>query len=132
MLHICPARVRPGLQLVSPICFGSKKRSSLIRKSPAGGASWSTDGVTGATGVVVVQAPSVTASISTQAADLSLILAVDLLCALDTRPLCLGDLFQCPDVLGITLRLVPLVQRQHPQRRRHGVCQHPHGQASGE
>lgn len=88
--------------------------------------------MTGATGVTVVQAASVLASISPQATELGLILPVNRLCSLESFALGFGDLFQSAHMLGITLRLVPLVQRPHPDQRRHGVCQHPHGQASGE
>ena len=130
--HVLPTRIRPGLQFVRSVGFGSKKRSSLIRKSPAGGASWSIDGVTGAGGVTVVQAASVLASSSPQATQLGLILPVDRLSLSEPLTLGLGDLFQGPDVLSITLRLVPLVQNQHPGQGCHGVCQRPRGQASGE
>lgn len=87
--------------------------------------------MTGATGVAVVQATSVLASISPQTTELGPILPVDLLCTLQSCALSPGDLLQRPDVLGITLRLVPLVYCQHPQDCRHPVGQRPHGQASG-
>jgi len=86
--------------------------------------------VTGATGVTVVQAPSVLASSSPQTPQLSLVLPVDRLSPFEAFTLCELNLFQGPHMLGITLRLVPLVQQPHPGQGRHGVCQHPHGQAS--
>lgn len=88
--------------------------------------------MTGTAGVAVVQAASVLASSSPQTTQLSLIASVDCLGPLKARLLSQTDLLQGSHMLGITLRLVPLVQNPHPGQRRHGVCQHPHGQASGE
>ena len=39
LLHVSPAGVGPGLQFVGSVGFSPKERSSLIRKSPLGGAS---------------------------------------------------------------------------------------------
>ena len=86
--------------------------------------------MTGAGGVAVVQAASVLASISPQTTKLSLVLPVDRLSPLEPSLFGQSDLLQGSHMLGITPRLVPLVQRPHPGQRRHGVCQHPHGQAS--
>lgn len=79
-----------------------------------------------------MQAASVLASSSPQTAQLSLVLPVDRLGALEARLLSQTDMLQCSHMLGITPRFVPLVQNPHPGQRRHDVCQHPHGQASGE
>lgn len=88
--------------------------------------------MTGAGGVTVAQLASVLASISTQPTELGPVLPVDRLCSLEAFTLGLGDLLQCPHMLGLTLRLVPLVQHPHPDQRRGGVCQHPRGQAPDE
>lgn len=85
--------------------------------------------MTGAGGVTVVQAASVLASSSPQTTQLSLILPVDRLSSLEPSLFSQPDLLQGPHMLGITFRLVPLVQHPHPGQRRHGVCQRPHGQA---
>lgn len=85
--------------------------------------------MTGAGGVAVVQAASVLASSSPQTTQLSLILPVDRLGAPDAGLFSQADLLQGPNMLGITLRLVPLVRQQRPGQQRQTVCQHPHGQA---
>lgn len=87
--------------------------------------------MTGAGGVAVAQAASVLSSSSTKTPKLSLVLAINSLCTLD--PLLLGqaDLLQGPRMLCITPRLVPLVRHPRPAQCRCGVCQYPHGQASG-
>lgn len=87
--------------------------------------------MTGAGGVAVAQAASVLASSSPQTTQLSLVLPVDRLGPFETLSLRELDLLQCSHMLGITLRLVPLVQRQHPDQRRQTVRQHPRGKASG-
>ena len=76
-----------------------------------------------------MQAASVLSSSSTKTAKLSLVAAVDRLGAPDAGLLSQADLLQGPNMLGITLRLVPLVQQPHPGQGRQAVCQHPHGQA---
>ena len=86
--------------------------------------------MTGAGGVTVVQATSALASISPQTTQLSLVAAVDCLGPLEAFSLCELDLFQGAHMLGITPRIVPLVQHPHPDQGRHGMRQHPHGQAS--
>lgn len=87
--------------------------------------------MTGAGGIAVVQAASVLASSSPQTAQLSLVPPVDRLGPLETFSLRELNLLEGSRMLGIILRLVPLVQHPHPGQGRHGVCQHPHGQASG-
>lgn len=74
-----------------------------------------------------MQAASVLASSSPQTPKLSLVAAVDRLSPLETCLLSQADLLQRSHMLGITLRLVPLVQQPHPGQGRHGVRQHPHG-----
>lgn len=78
-----------------------------------------------------MQAASVLASSSPQTTQLSLVAAVDCLGALDAFTLGQPDLLEGSHMLGITPRLVPLVQQPHPGQGRQAVCQHPHGQASG-
>lgn len=85
--------------------------------------------MTGAGGVTVVQAASVLASSSPQTTQLSLILPVDRLSPLEACLLSQANLLESPYMLGITPRLVPLVQQPHPGQGRQAVCQHPHGQA---
>lgn len=87
--------------------------------------------MTGAGGVTVVQAASVLASSSPKPTQLSLVAAVDCLGAPDAGLFDQSNLLQRSHMLGITLRLVPLMQYQHPGQRRQTVRQHPHGQASG-
>lgn len=83
--------------------------------------------MTGAGGVTVAQAASVLASSSPQTAQLSLMLPVDRLSPLEALSLRELDLLERSHMLGITPRLVPLVQQPHPGQGRHGVCQYPHG-----
>lgn len=78
-----------------------------------------------------MQAASALASSSPQTTQLSLVAAVDCLGPLEAGLFGEANLLQCSHMLGITLRLVPLVQRQHPDQRRQTVRQHPHGKASG-
>lgn len=78
-----------------------------------------------------MQAASVPASSSPQTAQLSLVAAVDRLSSLKAGLFRQANLLEGSHMLGITLRLVPLVQQPHPGQRRQAVCQHPHGQASG-
>lgn len=77
--------------------------------------------MTGAGGVAVVQAASALASSSPQTPQLSLILPVDRLGALEPFTLGFGDLLQGAHMLSLTLRLVPLVQNPHPGQRRYPV-----------
>ena len=65
--------------------------------------------MTGTGGVVVVQAASVLASSSSQTTQLSLVLPVDRLAPPDACLFGQADLLQRTHMLGITLRLVPLV-----------------------
>lgn len=86
--------------------------------------------MTGAGGVAVAQAASVLASSSPQTTQLSLVAAVDRLSPFEACLLSQADLLEGPHMLGITPRLVPLMQHPHPGQGRQTVCQHPHGQAS--
>lgn len=86
--------------------------------------------MTSAGGVTVVQATSVPASSSPQTAQLSLVAAVDRLSPLEASLFGEVNLLEGSHMLGITLRLVPLMQHPHPGQRRQTVRQHPHGQAS--
>lgn len=87
--------------------------------------------MTGAGGVTVVQAASVLASSSPKPTQLSLMLPVDRLSPFEACLFRQADLLQGSHMLGITLRLVPLVKHPHPGQGRQAVRQHPHGQASG-
>ena len=87
--------------------------------------------MTGAGGVTVVQAASALASSSPKPTQLSLVATVDRLGPLDTCLFGQADLLQGSHILGITLRLVPLVKHPHSDQGRQTVCQHPHGKASG-
>ena len=77
-----------------------------------------------------MQAASVLASSSPKPTQLSLVAAVDCLSPFEACLFGQPDLLQCSHMLGITLRLVPLVKQPHPSQRRQTVRQHPHGQAS--
>lgn len=70
-----------------------------------------------------MQAASVLGSISPKATKLSLVPPVDLLGLSEPFPLGLGDLFQSSHMLGITPRLVPLMNLPRPQCCRHHVRQ---------
>lgn len=74
-----------------------------------------------------MQAASVLASSSPQTAQLSLILPVDRLSPLEAGLFGETNLLEGSHMLGITPRLVPLVQQPHPGQGRQTVCQHPHG-----
>lgn len=77
-----------------------------------------------------MQAASVLASSSPQTTQLSLVAAVNRLGPLDAGLFGEANLLEGSHMLGITLRLVPLVKHPHPSQGRQAVCQHPHGQAS--
>lgn len=77
-----------------------------------------------------MQAASMFASSSPEPTQLSLVAAVDRLSPLEAGLLSQPDLLQGSRMLGITPRLVPLVQHPHPGQGRQAVRQRPHGQAS--
>ena len=76
-----------------------------------------------------MQAASVLASSSPQTTQLSLVAAVDCLSSLEAFTFRELDLLEGSHMLGITLRLVPLVKHPHSGQGRQTVRQHPHGQA---
>lgn len=74
-----------------------------------------------------MQAASVLASSSPQTPQLSLVAAVDCLGPLEAGLFGEANLLEGTHMLGITLRLVPLMQHPHPGQGRQTVRQHPHG-----
>ncbi len=76
-----------------------------------------------------MQAASVLASSSAKTTKLSLVAAVDRLGPLEASLFDEANLLEGSHMLGITLRLVPLVQQPHPGQGRQTVRQHPYGQA---